>query len=195
MRIDPSVEPNRDFDLIHRPREERLAELARDIGAAAYLKGDFVLSSGIRSSFYLDKYLFETKPGILRRIASLLADLLPPETERIAGPELGAVPIATAVALETGLPFVIVSKDPKAHGIEHLVEGDLYPGERVTVVEDVVSTGSQATRAARQIGAAGATVIAVMSVIDRDQGGAENLAAAGYAYLPLLTRSDLGVSE
>ncbi len=191
--MDPLAQPSPDLDLIHRPREERLAELARDIAAAAYLKGDFVLSSGIRSSFYLDKYLFETKPGILRRVASLLADLLPRDTERIAGPELGAVPIATAVALETGLPFVIVKKDPKSHGGSSLVEGDLYPGERVTVIEDVVTTGSQATRAARQVTEAGAIVIAVMSVIDRDQGGAENLAAAGYAYVPLLNRSDLGL--
>ena len=191
--MDPLSGSSRDFDLIQRPRDERLAELARDIAAAAYLKGDFVLSSGIRSPFYLDKYLFVTKPGILRRIASLLADLLPAETERIAGQELGAVPIATAVAIETGLPFVILRKDSKGRGSAPSVEGDLYPGERVTVIEDVVTTGSQAAYAARQVKDAHASVIAVMSVIDRDEGGAETLAAAGYSYLPLLNRGDLGL--
>jgi len=191
--LDQLVETGKEPDLVPRTRDERLAELARDIAAAAYLKGDFVLSSGLRSSFYLDKYLFETKPGILRRVASLVADILPRETERIAGPELGAVPIATAVALETGLPFVIVRKDPKVYGTAHLVEGDLYPGERVTIIADVVTTASQAIWAERQVGHAGGNVVAVVAVIDREQGGGENLAAAGYAYLPLLKRSDLGV--
>ena len=191
--MDPLAGSTRDFDLIRRPRDERLAELARDIAAAGYLKGDFVLSSGIRSQFYLDKYLFVTKPGILRRIASLLADLLPAETERIAGQELGAVPIATAVAIETGLPFVILRKTSTGRGSTTSVEGDLYPGEGVTVIEDVVTTGSQATHAARQVKNAGARVIAVMAVIDRDQGAAEALAASGYSYSPLLSRSDLGL--
>src|SRR5262249_1190733 len=129
-----------------RGRQERLAELGRDIVAAAYLRGDFVLSSGAHSNYYLDKYLFETKPGILRRVAAFLAELVPPGTDRIAGPELGAVALATALSLEVGLPFVISRRAAKDYSTSKLIEGELYPGERVIVVEDVITTGTQAIK-------------------------------------------------
>lgn len=179
---------------IARPREQKLAELARDIVSAAYLRGDFVLSSGIRSRFYFDKYLFETKPGILRAIARFLADLLPPETERIAGPELGAVALAASLSLETGLPFVIVKRAAKAYGTAKAVEGELHPGERVTVVEDVITTGSQAIAAASQLSRHSVRVLAVLSVIDREEGGSDKLAAAGYPLISLFSRSSLGLA-
>lgn len=184
---------DRELSRLDRSRDERRAELARDLVAAAYLRGDFVLSSGARSSYYFDKYLFETRPGILRRLAEFLAEEIPAETERIAGPELGAVALATAVSLETGLPFVIVKKDAKGYGTGRLVEGELYRGDKVAVLEDVVSTAAQAVRAARQLGRVGAHVSAIVSVIDRDQGGGENIAAAGYHYRPLFTKAELGL--
>lgn len=99
--------------LIAQPASVRREELARDIVSAGYLRGDFLLSSGARSSFYFDKYLFETKPTILRRTASLLAERVPAGADRLAGPELGAVPLAAAVSLATGLPFVIIRKASK----------------------------------------------------------------------------------
>ena len=182
-----------DLPLIARSREQRLAELARDVVGAAYLRGDFVLSSGARSHYYFDKYLFETRPSILRRIASFLAELVPPQTDRIAGPELGAVALATALSLEIGLPFVILKKEPKGHGTARLVEGELYPGEKVVVVEDVISTAAQAIRAANQVSRAGALVLGILGVIDREQGGAHNIAAAGYQFRALFRRSDLGL--
>ena len=175
------------------PREQRLAELGRDLLSAAYLQGDFVLSSGVKSRYYFDKYLFETKPGILRRLASFLAELVPPQTDRLAGPELGAVALATAVSLETGLPFVIVKKAPKGYATSRLVEGELYPGEKVVVVEDILTTGTQAIRAAQQLVQAGAHVLAILGVIDREQGGPENIAAAGFQAKALFRRSELGL--
>ena len=178
-------------DPLLRDRTERWSELARDVAGAALLRGDFVLSSGLRSSYYFDKYLFETKPSILRRVASFLAELIPPDTERIAGPELGAVALAAATSLETGLPFVIVKKDPKGYGTDHLVEGELYPGERVVVIEDVITTATQAIRAAQRVTAAGATVVGILGVIDREQGGPENIAAAGFDFHALFTNADL----
>jgi orotate phosphoribosyltransferase len=178
---------------LERSRVERLAELGRDIVGAAYLRGDFVLSSGARSSYYFDKYLFETKPGILRRIATFLAELVPAQTDRIAGPELGAVALATALSLEVGLPFVIARKSAKEYSTSRLVEGELYAGERVIVVEDIISTGTQAIRAARDVSQTGAHVLGILGVIDREQGGAENIAAAGYPFTALFRRSDLGV--
>lgn len=176
-----------------RDRERRLQELARDLVGAAYLRGEFVLSSGTTSNYYFDKYLFETKPGILRRIASFLAELVPPQTDRIAGTELGAVALATALSLETGLPFVIARKGTKAYSTARLVEGELYPGERVVVIEDVISTGAQGIRAADSIVHVGAQVLGILAVIDREQGGPEAISAAGYTLTTLFSRSQLGL--
>jgi orotate phosphoribosyltransferase len=183
-----SLEP--DFTLT---RERRLRELGHDIVQAAYLRGSFVLSSGRRSAYYFDKYLFETKPSILRRIASFLGELVPPTTDRIAGTELGAVALATAVALEIGLPFVIVKKEPKDYGTSRRVEGELYHGERVVLIEDILTTGSQAIRAAQQLSAAGANVLFILGVLDREEGAAENIAEAGLQMRALFRRSDLGI--
>ena len=188
--LGPSAIAARD---VRADRERRLVELARDVVGAAYLRGDFVLSSGARSNYYFDKYLFETKPGILRRVASFLAEILPPQTDRIAGTELGAVALAAALSLETGLPFVIARKGTKAYSTAKLVEGEVYPGERVVVVEDVISTGAQAIRAADRMVEVGAQVIGILGVIDREQGGPEAVSAAGYTLTTLFSRSKLGL--
>lgn len=169
------------------------AALAADIVEAAYLEGDFVLSSGARSAFYFDKYLFETRPGILRRVATQMAPLLPDGIDRIAGPELGAVALATALSLETDLPFVIVRKGVKGYGTDRVVEGHLEKGERVAVVEDIVSTGREAIRAAERLRDVGVTVEAIVAVIDRQQGGSDNVEAAGFRLVSLFQRDELGV--
>jgi orotate phosphoribosyltransferase len=176
-----------------RPRDVRMRELATDIVGAAYLRGDFVLSSGLRSNYYFDKYLFETKPSILRRVSEMLVELVPADVDRIAGPELGAVALATGLSLSTGLPFVIVRKAGKDYGTSRLVEGELFAGDRVLLVEDVISTGAQAISAAQQVALTGAEVAGVIGVIDREQGGAQNIAAEGYHYQALFTRTDLGI--
>lgn len=174
-------------------RERQLAELGRDLVDVAYLTGEFVLSSGERSNYYLDKYQFETRPGILRRLAAFLAEMLPADTDRIVGPELGAVPLATALSLETGLPFVIARRDTKAYSTGRSVEGELHPGDRVSVVEDVITTGGQAISAADRIAAAGAHVHGVLAVVDREEGGREAVNAAGYELTALFTRRGLGI--
>lgn len=174
-------------------RERQREELGRDLVSVAYLTGEFILSSGERSNYYLDKYQFETRPGILRRLAAFLAELLPAGTDRIAGPELGAVPLATAVSLKTGLPFVIARRDAKAYSTGRSVEGELHPGDRVSVVEDVISTGAQAVGAADRIAAAGGHVQDIVAVVDREQGGREAIVAAGYSLTALFTRKQLGI--
>lgn len=174
-------------------RGQRLAELGRDLLNAAYLRGDFVLSSGMRSTYYVDKYLFETKPGILRRVAIFLGEMLPPQTDRLAGPELGAVALTTAVSLETGLPFSIVKKESKEYATKLRVEGELYPNDKVVVIEDILTTGRAAIQAANQVRFLGAQVLKVLAVIDREQGASQNIASAGYKSDTLFTRSDLGL--
>src|SRR5439155_26950868 len=116
--------------------------LGRDLVAAAVLRGDFLLRSGARSSYYIDKYLFTTEPALLQRLARALSSRLPDGVQRVAGPVLGAVPLVTAVSLETGLPSLIVRVDePKEYGTSRRFEGKLAAGDRVVLVEDVVTTG------------------------------------------------------
>ncbi len=174
-------------------RDQHRAALARDLIEVAYLRGDFVLSSGLRSDYYLDKYLFETRPDVLRRVAEQLAKLVPAETDRIAGPELGAVPVATALSLVTGIPFVIVRRSSKGYSTSKLVEGVINPAERITVVEDVISTGAQAIAAANRVAETGAKVTTILAVIDREQGGRDAISAAGYSLTALFTRRELGI--
>ena len=193
VTVDVQLNAQRLFDDGARDRDERREELGRDLVSAAYLRGDFVLSSGMRSSFYFDKYLFETKPGILRRVSNLLAEEIPPGIDRIAGTELGAVALAVALSLEMGLPFVIARKAPKGYSTSRAVEGELYPGERVVVVEDVISTGAQAILAANRLKEAGGEVVKVVAVIDREQGGLQGIAAAGYECSALFSLSELGL--
>src|SRR5919206_547371 len=128
------------------PHDEALEELRADIVRAAYVEGDFVLTGGLRRGYYFDKYLFETRPAILRRLGSFLADLVPQETDRLVAPALGAVALGTAVSLELGLPLVIVRPDAEP-GSQRAVEGEIYTDEEVTLIEDVVVTGNRALRA------------------------------------------------
>ena len=173
--------------------DEAHVQLGRDLVAAAYLEGDFVLSSGQRSRYYFDKYLFETKPDILRRLAAELAALVPPGTDRICGTELGAVALAAALSLETSLPFVIARKGAKEYSTERLIEGILTPGDRVIVVEDIITSGTQAIRAAERVVAAGGEVLGILAVVDREEGGPAAIAAAGFSLTTLFDRTSLGV--
>lgn len=168
-----------------------LEALARSLVDAAYLKGDFVLRSGRRSSVYFDKYLFETRPVILRALGQELAGLVPPGTDRLAAPELGAVLLGGAVSLETDLPLVLVRKEAKEYGTTKAIEGRLEKGERVCLIEDVLTTGGEAIKAAEKLRAEGAEVVKLVAVLDREEGAAEAIAAAGLEYEPLFLKSDL----
>lgn len=171
--------------------QQRRAELARDIVAASYQQGTFVLSSGASTDYYLDKYLFETKPTVLRRLASLMAPQLPAEVDRLVGPEFGTVPIVVALALESGLPFAIVGRADGPSGVAEPIEGELHPGERVVVLEDVISSGRRILGTARRVRAAGADVVRVMAVIDRQEGAAAALAAENLPFEAMLTVDEI----
>lgn len=172
-------------------RELQRKEVASDIVAAAYLRGDFILTSGEHSDYYFDKYLFETKPTILRRLAEMLAERVPTDVDRLAGTEVGGVALAAAVSLATGLPFVIVRRDVESSAGP--VKGELHRGERVLLIQDVVDSGSQAISAVHKIIGLGAFVAGVVAVIDRQAGGARNIADAGCHYDPLYTLSELNI--
>ena len=134
------------------------AELTRAIRERAYLEGDFVLRSGRRSTFYLDKYRFSTDPELLREIGARLAETVArvePDAVRLAAPELGAVPLAAATSLASGLPFVIVRGQAKEYGTANRLEGTFSPGERVCLLEDVVTSGGAAAEAVAAVREAG----------------------------------------
>ncbi len=160
---------------------------------AAYLEGDFLLSSGQRSRYYMDKYRFSTEPKLLRDIAIGLAGLLPQGITCLAGVELGAVPLATAVSLETGLPFVIVRKGAKEYGTSKLIEGLLPENAKVALIEDVLTTAAQAIRAANLLTELGASVQKIVYVVNREQGAQENIAAAGFSGTALFSKTSLGI--
>ena len=165
--------------------------LARDLVAASYLRGDFVLRSGRKSNRYFDKFLFETDPALLKRIGAELARLVPQETQRLAAPELGAVLLGGAVSMETGLPLLLVRKEPKGYGTGKQLEGRFNAGERTTVIEDVVTTGGDSLRSIQVLREAGLDVIHLVVVLDRGEGGEENIRDARIRYSPLFRITDL----
>jgi orotate phosphoribosyltransferase len=175
------------------------AELTRDeLGAAlrrhAYLEGDFVLRSGRRSRYYLDKYRFETRPDVLGPLGDRIAAAVrehEPEAVRLAGPELGAVPLAAAASLASGLPFVIVRKEAKEYGTANRLEGVFEPGECVCLVEDVVTSGGAAVSAVEALREAGLTCRTAVCVVDREEGGAEALADVAVTLRPLFHAKEL----
>ena len=169
-------------------------DLARRIADVSLLRGEFTLRSGRKSNFYLDKYLFETQPDILRALGELFAQRVGPQIDRIAGAELGAVSLAAATAMACGKPYVIIRNQKKDYGTSKLVEGTLKPGETLLVVEDVLTTGGQVLEAAKTLKDAGAKVDRIIAVIDRLEGARANIEAAGYSFESLFTTRDLGVS-
>lgn len=172
-------------------------ELARRIAEAALLRGDFTLRSGRKSNYYLDKYLFTTKPQLLAEVAKLFAQRLSTinGVNRLAGAELGGIPLVTAVGLQTGLPFVFVRNKKKEYGTAKQLEGELNKGDRVVLLEDVATSGGQAVEAVETLRELGADVLAVLTVIDRQEGARENVEQAGCAFDALFTKTDLGVEE
>jgi orotate phosphoribosyltransferase len=176
------------------PRAEALAELREDIVRAAYVEGEFVLTGGLRRSYYFDKYLFETRPAILRRLGRFLASLVPRDTDRLAAPALGAVALGTAVSLELGLPLVIVRPDSEPDS-SRAIEGELYTQEEVTLIEDVVVTGNRALRAASRVSDVGARVGHIVAVLDRREGATERFADASIGYSHLFTPEELGIEQ
>jgi orotate phosphoribosyltransferase len=167
--------------------------LARRIAEVALLRGTFTLRSGRTSNYYLDKYLFSTQPDVLAALGAMFADRLPLGVKRIAGAELGGIPLVTAASLSSGLPCIFIRNQKKDYGTAKLVEGVVNAGERVAIVEDVATTGGQALEAARVLQDAGAIVMRIIATIDRLEGARKNVEAAGIEFDALFTVRDLGI--
>lgn len=167
------------------------AELGRRVIDRAFLTGTFKLRSGKVSSFYLDKYRFESEPALLNALAQEMAALLPAEYDRLAGMELGGVPLATAVGLRVQKPCLFVRKKAKEYGTCNLVEGGFVTGEQVVVIEDVITTAGQVCTSVQEMRRLGLAVTQVVCAIDREEGGRENLAKIGCALAPVFTWREL----
>jgi orotate phosphoribosyltransferase len=166
-------------------------ELARKIYEVSHLTGQFRLRSGQTSHEYFDKYRFEAQPQILKEIARHLADLIPSGTEVLAGLEMGGIPIATALSLETGIPCTFVRKKAKDYGTCQFAEGLDIRGTKVCVVEDVITTGGQVVLSTQDLRSLGAEVRQVLCVIHRGSGYEPKLAEVDLEMRALLTMQDL----
>ena len=169
-------------------------ELKLALREHAYLEGDFVLRSGRRSRYYLDKYRFETRPEILAALGDRLARAvaeLEPEAVRLAGPELGAVALAAAASLASGIPFLIVRKAAKDYGTSNRIEGAYESGECVCLVEDVVTSGGALLESVHALRGAGLLVRTAVCVVDREEGGGEALECAGVSLYRLFRASEV----
>jgi orotate phosphoribosyltransferase len=166
-------------------------DLARRVRDVSRLTGEFVLRSGRTATEYFDKYQFEADPELLDQLAERMAVLVPDGTEVLAGLEMGGIAVVTALARHAKLPTAFVRKQAKQYGTARLSEGAEVAGRRVLVVEDVVTSGGQVVISTGELRKLGAHVDHALCVIDRQEGGAQALAADGITLRALLTREDL----
>ncbi len=167
------------------------ADLARDIDSCCRLTGEFTLRSGQVASEYFDKYLFEAQPALLRRVVEQMVGLVPEGTDLLGGLELGGIPIATVLSARTDLPALFVRKQAKEYGTCKLAEGPDVAGRRVTLVEDVITTGGAVRDATRALRALGAVVEVVVCAIDRSPEGSNPLEDVGLEVRAVLTKAEL----
>ncbi len=169
-------------------------ELGVKLREHALLEGDFLLRSGRRSSYYLDKYRFETRPELLGPLGERLAAAArehEPDAVRLAGPALGAVALAASASLSSGLPFVIIRDTAKEYGTGNRLEGPFEEGEIVCLIEDVVTSGGALGEAVAALREAGLVVRNAICVVDREEGGADELARLGVRLRSLYRAGDL----
>jgi len=171
-------------------------EVARRIAETSLLRGRFTLRSGRTSDYYLDKYLFSTQPDILRAVGEMFAQRvadLGGRVTKLAGAELGGIPLVSAASMASGIPCVFIRNRKKEYGTEKRLEGVLDAKDGVVIIEDVATTGGQVLEAVEVIAERGARIVKVICTIDREEGARENIEGAGYGFDALFTAADLGI--
>ena len=170
--------------------EENVLNLIND---QAILRGSFTLRSGRKSSWYIDKYKLTTMPHILEAVGQEMSGRVLEDTNKVAGAELGGIPLVSVVSIKTGLPSVFIRNQKKNYGTERQVEGSVGAGDRFILLEDIVTTGGQSIEAARLIESLGGIVQKIVAIFDRQEGGRENIENSGYLFDSLITRDMLGL--
>lgn len=163
------------------------SEVAKKIYELSHITGEFLLRSGQISNEYFDKYLFEANPVVLNEIAKIMSDLIPEDSQVIAGLEMGGIPVVTAISLNTGMPAAFVRKKAKEYGTCKLAEGADVEGKKVLIIEDVVTTGGAIIDGVRELRKKGAVVDTVLCVIQRSEKATDILAAEGLKLVPAFT--------
>ena len=169
-----------------------ISKALEECGALQF--GEFTLASGTKSDYYINIKKASTNPRVLYLISQLMAERMQKENirpDRIAGIVLGSIPLAAALSMATGIPYVMVRKEQKDHGTKELIEGDLNPGDKVLVVEDVITTAGSSVKAIATLRENGAVVTDILSVVDREGGGKENLAGIGVSLMSLVKGSEI----
>lgn len=166
-------------------------DLAKRIVAAGRITGTFVLRSGATSNVYFDKYRFEADPKLLADIAEGLSGLVYPGTGRLIGLEMGGIPLATALSLKTGIKVGFCRKRPKEYGTRLQIEGGVEPVEKVTIIEDVITSGGAAIDAIVALRNLGVEILGLLCVVDRESGGAEKFRELEVDFKPLFKWSEL----
>ncbi|MFA5880344.1 MAG: orotate phosphoribosyltransferase [Candidatus Margulisiibacteriota bacterium] len=169
------------------------SELLKEIKKVAFLEGDFTTRAGKKTNYYIDKYLFETKPGILDAVTDYILELLPPSNafDRIAAPELGAVALAALTSIKADKPFLIVKKQSKEYGTQKLIEGEFKPHEKVVVLEDILTTGGAVLKAIDVLLANNLEIVSIIGVINREEGAFENINERGFLVKALFNKTEL----
>ncbi|MFC1616947.1 orotate phosphoribosyltransferase [Candidatus Margulisiibacteriota bacterium] len=170
-------------------------ELLKKIKETSILEGKFTTRAGKKTNYYVDKYLFETKPDILNSIADELVKILPNPNnyDRIAAPELGAVALAAVVSIKVGKPFIIIKKQTKDYGTKKHIEGEFKPSEKVVVLEDILTTGGAVLRACDILLAEKMKILEIVGVFNREEGAEENITAKNLTMKALFKKSDLSL--
>jgi len=167
-------------------------QLIDQMKKTALLSGEFTLRSGKKSNWYFDKYRFEGIPSIMRSVAHHMARLIPPGIDRLAGIELGGIPMCTALSLETDLPSMFIRKKAKDYGTAAQIEGVYDKTDKILVVEDVVTTGGQAIIMIKQLREEGLDITGVVAVLNRNEGSTEAFEAENIPFWSLFSREDFG---
>ncbi len=170
--------------------KNQLISLLKDNNVIKF--GKFTLSSGRESDYYVDMKKAITDPQILSQVSKIISQLISDDNiDLVAGPALGAVPIATAVALHAGMPMLMIRKAQKDYGTSQLIEGELKTGDKVIVVEDVTTTGHSLLKAVRAVQDNGGVVERTFVVVDREEGAVEELKKQGITLEPLVSISEV----
>ena len=169
-----------------------ISKALEECGALQF--GEFTLASGMKSNYYINIKKASTNPKVLYLISQLMAEKLQKENirpDKIAGIVLGSIPLAAALSMATGIPYVMVRKEQKDHGTMNLIEGDLEKGDRVLVVEDVITTAGSSVKAIEVLRQNGAVITDIIAVVDREGGGKDNLSKIGVSLTSLITGSEI----
>ena len=168
--------------------------LARKVYDCSHLTGSFLLRSGKTSNEYFDKYQFESDPKLLLELAKGMVAMIPGGTDYLGALEMGGIPVATALSLQTGIPVVFVRKSAKDYGTCKFAEGPAIKGKRLLLIEDVITTGGQVVTSATDLRSEGAIVEHVLCVIDRSEGQTQKIEQAGLKHRALFTMAELKVA-